>query len=217
MANIPWGPAPSTVLYCDAAYIKSITNLPQNVDDALITNFIAIAQDKYVVFCIGSGVQYMLQSQIQNGTITASTINQTLLNNYIMPCLAYSCMVEALPFMWAQLKNKGITLSKSEFSDQITRDDLEYLIQQYRNISLNYYQRITQYLLENMNSFLNYLNPQIYAPGGNNGAQLIYPNISSYFYGIHLPQLGGNSMSREGYGFGMSIEQYWERFGNRWS
>jgi len=208
-----YSPWPSTVFFIDAVYLKQSTALNSNVDDKIIIEAIQTASDLYIMPVLGSTLYKQIEAQISGGTIGADANNYLLLTKFLRPMLAASTMIHLLPFIEFQFKNKSIVSQKSDFSEPAARQDVEWIIEKYREKAAFYAQRTSQFLVSNTDLYPNYLNPQLGQNG--NGADLYYPNRSSYNGGIYLPNLGGNRTLTEYRGWGLSLDDYIEFVGIR--
>jgi hypothetical protein len=211
MSQNIYTPSPSNIFYIDPVYLKQHTSLNNNVDDKLILEAIQTAQDMYILPIVGNGIYKQIEFEISAGTIVSDTNYYFLLTNFLQPCLAASTMMHLLPFIEFQFKNRGVVTQKSEFSEPAKREDVEWIIEKYREKAAFYAQRTTQFLVANPDIFENYLNPQLGTNG--NGADLYYPNQSSYTGGIFLPNLAGNNPGNGYRGYGLSLSQYVEMVG----
>ena len=74
-----------TTLYISASKLKRDTALGSTVDDNLLTPYINIAQDRWILPALGTELDNYLKAQIQAGA--AFTGAATLVNDYIQPAL----------------------------------------------------------------------------------------------------------------------------------
>jgi len=214
-------PRPSKVLFIDEGYLKTVTELGDNVDPRLITTSIQYMQDKYILPILGNNIFEQWKSWIASGATAGNPAlyfdanNLMLLQDFVQPCLAAAVMMELVYKINVQLKNKGALQAHSEFSTNATDKQIEWLSENYRETAAFYAQRTTQFLMSNTDIWLNYLNPQLGTQG--NGADLFYPTKTKYFCGIHIPGLNTNSnvgVATPGYvGLGLSILQRAEWLG----
>lgn len=199
-------PLPSTIFFIDPIYLKQVTSLNANVDDRLVRESIQTAQDMYMLPILGNGLMEQMLQQISGGTL--SGLNQYVVNSFIMPCLASAAMMELIPFLWIQMKNKGPVKQHSEFSDETTLAEVSFMVEKYREKAAFYAQRLTNYLLDNNQYFPNWLNPQLNT--SSSGADLFYPQKAAYNCGIFLNNLTSNSPAKEYQGYGLSLNQFLE-------
>lgn len=151
--------------------IKATAYIDENVDDKLITNATAIAQDLYILPMIGSGIDGELKTQISTDSLTAP--NTTLLGSYIVPALRYWILYELAEPMTYKFTNKSIVRKNSENSEPITFKDLMALKDKFMNIAQWYTERLRFYLEEHHDEYPLYHNP-------GTGVDVIYPEHHSY-------------------------------------
>lgn len=107
--------------------------------------YIGIAQKMYINKVLGKPLVTELETQIKQAQETPNAIpypitphNQALLKE-IAPALSYYAVYQGLPFHWASVQNKGLTLGKSENSEAVDlkslaqlrrwiKDDAEFLL-----------------------------------------------------------------------------------------
>lgn len=105
-------------------------------EDTIITKFIPyiiIAQKLYVEKIIGRALMQELQTEIKAATTTPDVLpypispeNQALIIE-LAPALSFYAVYQGLPFHWAAIVNKGITIRESENSAGIDVDDVAQL------------------------------------------------------------------------------------------
>lgn len=209
MAINKFTPLPSNIFFVDPVYVKQHTSLNENIDDKIIQEGIQTAQDMFILPILGSTLfEEMLQS-ISAGTLSGIYLN--LVTQFIQPILANASVMNILPFISFQMKNKGLMTQKSEFSDPAQRSDIEWLVGLYRAKAAFYAQRCTQFMYANTDIFPEYLNPQLGT--ASNGADLFYPNRTSYGAGMFI-QGGGNNPPGKYSGYGLSANQFLDFIGD---
>lgn len=107
-------------------YLKQFSPIPliYNLDE--VKNYISVSELIWIKPIVGDDFYDELQEQVDTGSgITPE--NQTLLLDALYPYLAYAVTLEALPFIWSDINEKGITLNKSDNSDSVTLKDLTYI------------------------------------------------------------------------------------------
>lgn len=141
----------TTVLLVSETKVKAFTTLNQNLDQALLTSCIYIAQEVHLQPVIGTkGYDYYIDlvRQVNTGG-TMSSADTIMLNDYIAPIVIWSGYYEAIPEVWARKMNKGIQVGNSEQSNAIDLKTMQY----YRDNALNKYQFYIQRLLDRVQSF----------------------------------------------------------------
>ena len=92
--------------------------------------YVAIAQSIYVEPVLGTPLMDELKQQIESNSLTPA--NSRLIEKTASP-LAYFTAYQALPFHWAKIVNKGITIKESENSKGVALNDISQLRRWLRN------------------------------------------------------------------------------------
>ena len=93
----------ATTLYISASKLKRDTALGASVDDNLLTPYINIAQDRWILNALGTDLDNYLKSQIQAGAAFTGAY-ETLVNDYIQPALVQFAFCEvAYLFLYLRL------------------------------------------------------------------------------------------------------------------
>ena len=86
--------------------------------------YICIAQELHIDEVLGQPLMHELKEQVRQNALTPE--NSDLIVR-IAPALAFYAVYQALPFHWAAIVNKGITIRESENSKGIDIKDLAQL------------------------------------------------------------------------------------------
>lgn len=104
-------------------------------EDTVITKFVPyinITQKLYIERILGKPLTEELKTQIRAASQKDATgeeitpENQALILK-IAPALSFYAVYQGLPFHWASIVNKGVTLRNSENSDAVTVNDIAQL------------------------------------------------------------------------------------------
>jgi hypothetical protein len=169
----------SLVLFIDEQTLKDYSIISDNVDFKQLRPEIITVQDLYIQDIVGSGIYNELKTQIQSNTVSAN--NQTLLNDYIQPCLMWRVMAEsplALSFKYA---NKGVVNKTGENSVMPSMPDMANIIGKYQDRSESYAEKLVNYLIANDTIYPLYLNP-------GSGVDTVYPRRRSFTTGFAMGQ-----------------------------
>lgn len=171
----------SYALFISRNDIIKQTPLQGSIDADRLLSFVRTAQDKYMLNLLGTVLFKYLQLQIANGTVdTLGPYYQDLLNDHIKPTLIWYSVVEYLPFSNVQFKSEGAVQHKSEQSDKVDKDQVDYLLQKALNSADFYATRMQNYLISYSNQI-----PQYLQSVGNQTQ--VYPDMgNAYFGGINL-------------------------------
>ena len=95
-----------------------------NTDITEFVPYICIAQEIHIEPILGEPLMGELKEQIEDNTLTAE--NSSLLVK-LAPALSFYAVYQALPFHWASIVNKGITIRESENSKGVDIKDIAQL------------------------------------------------------------------------------------------
>ena len=109
---------PYTVI--NEAYFKAYCNF--NMEEIL--PFFNVAEELWLVDVLGIALYNELLEQVNNNTVTE--LNSTLLLK-VYPYLSFAICFEALPFIGYHFSEVGVTKGKSENSDSVSINDMNYI------------------------------------------------------------------------------------------
>ena len=136
-----------------------------------------MCQDIYVQPKLGTTLFDELKSQIIANTLT--TANQTLLDDYIQPCLRYWIESEAPTAISYKFLNKGLMQQSSENASTSSLDEINFISQKYRDKAEWYTERMIRFLCENSSDYAAYASP-------GSGLDVMQPETEVYSTGIFL-------------------------------
>jgi hypothetical protein len=143
-------------LFISVQSIKDRTGLHANVDEKLVLPEIKTAQDMYILPALGSALYAELQTAVEANSFT--TLQTTLLDDYIVDCLIYYVMSELPQGLSYQFYNKGLIRKTGENQESPSMQDMIDVANRYRARAEFYKQRLIKYLKQNNASYPNYLN-----------------------------------------------------------
>jgi hypothetical protein len=171
----------ATVLLVSETKVKAFTTINQNVDMALLTSCIYMAQELGLQTLIGTkGYDYYMNlvKQVQLSGGTMSQPDRIMLDEYIAPYLIHRAYYEAMPEIFARKMNKAITVGNTEQGNSIDMKGMAYL----RDIEQGRYEFYAQRMQDRLRSFPNDY-PWYYSYSDKDGM----PNSKqTYFSGIHI-------------------------------
>lgn len=174
------------VYFISADRLKEDTVINENTDNKLISPTILMVQDIYIQGIIGTSLYNELKNQVKADTVT--TLNQTLLNNYLQPAIKHYCMAELCLPLTYKFMNKSIVTKNNENSVTATPEQLSQIKNYYLNHAEWYAKRIVKYLQQNQSKYPLWL-------GGNTTIDAIHPRINTYHTGMFLGNTRGSSFS----------------------
>lgn len=121
-----------------------------NTDLKEFVPYLSIAQELYISPILGKRLITELKSQINSNTI--SETNSSLILK-IAPALSFWTVYQGLPFHWASIVNKGITIRESENSKGININDVAQLRQWVRNDAEIFNNILIEYLCVEQDKF----------------------------------------------------------------
>lgn len=149
--------------------IVKFTALNGNVDTDKFIQFVKIAQDIHIQNYLGSKLFEKLQADIIAGTLTGNY--ESLVETYVKPMLIHWAMVEYLPFAAYTIANKGVYKHSSENSENVDKNEVDYLLEKERSIAQHYTERFISYMSFNNDIFPEYranVNNDMYPDSNNN-------------------------------------------------
>jgi hypothetical protein len=159
----------ATALLITREDIVKLTALGGNVDADKFIQFVKIAQDIHIQNYLGTKLLEKVQADIIASTLTGDY--QTLVERYVKPMLIHWAMVEYLPFAAYTIANKGVYKHSSENSENVEKNEIDFLIEKERSIAQNYTERFIDYITFNQGLFPEYYlnsNGDVYADTRNN-------------------------------------------------
>jgi hypothetical protein len=171
----------ATVLLISETKLKAFTTINQNIDMALLTSCIFMAQELGLQTLIGTkGYDYYtnLVKQVQLSGATMSQPDKIMLDDYIAPYLIHRAYYEAMPEIFARKMNKAIVVGNTEQGSSVDLKGMAYL----RDIEQGRYEFYAQRMQDRLRSFPNDY-PWYYSYTDKDGM----PNSKqTYFSGIHI-------------------------------
>jgi hypothetical protein len=171
----------STVLLISESKLKAFTNIHQNVDMALLTSNILIAQDLGLQNLIGGkGYTYYqnLVKSVQLSGATMSSADRIMLDEYIAPYLVHRAYYESLPTLYMRTMNKALIVGDTEGGKSVSIKEMQY----FREIESSRYEFYSQRLMDRIRSFPNDY-PWYWSYNDKDGMPT---SKETYFAGIHF-------------------------------
>ena len=169
------------VLFINRNDIIKNTPVQGAIDADKLLPFVRTAQDKYLLYLLGTVLFDYLQAKIADNTF--STLNvyyQDLMDDHIKNTLIWYSAVEYIPFSSISFKSEGAVKHLSDQSVAPGKNEVDYLKQQAQQNADYYATRLQNYLISYSNQI-----PQYLESVGNQTQ--IYPNMANtYFGGINL-------------------------------
>ena len=138
--------------------IVKFTAMNGNVDTDKFIQFVKIAQDIHIQNYTGTNLINKIKADILDDTLAGNYLSLT--EEYLKPMLIHWAMVEYLPFAAYTIANKGVYKHSSENSENVQKNEVDFLIEKERQIAQHYTERFINYISFNNNLFPEYYNNQ---------------------------------------------------------
>jgi hypothetical protein len=155
--------------------IVKFTAMNGNVDTDKFIQFVKIAQDIHIQNYTGTNLINKIKADILDDTLAGNYLSLTEV--YLKPMLIHWAMVEYLPFAAYTIANKGVYKHSSENSENVQKNEVDFLIEKERQIAQHYTERFINYISFNNNLFPEYYNNQ----NGN-----MYPDSMNNYTGWYI-------------------------------
>tara|TARA_R110002073_G_scaffold1833_1_gene13146 strand:+ start:109 stop:624 length:516 start_codon:yes stop_codon:yes gene_type:complete len=145
-------------LFITTKDIKRYSVLSGNVDPDKFIYMVEIAQDTEVQNYLGTKLLEKIQALIIAGTINdpANAAYKTLLETYVKPMTIYWALVCYMPFAAYTVANGGVYKHTSESSVTVDKDEVDYLVEKYRDIAQFYTNNFIDFMVYNQNTYPEY-------------------------------------------------------------
>jgi len=153
--------------------VVKFTAMNGNVDTDKFIQYIKIAQDVHVQNYLGTDLLESIQAKIIAGTLTGDYLS--LVTDYVKPLLCHWAMVEYLPFAAYTIANKGVYKHSSENAENVSKEEVDFLIEKERTTAQYYTDRFIDYMSFNASTKF----PEYYSNNDND----IYPDKDANFSG----------------------------------
>jgi len=154
------------------ADVVKFTAMNGNVDTDKFIQYIKISQDIHIQNFLGTDLFKKIQADIIAGTLTGDYLS--LVNVHVKPMLIHWAMVEYLPYAAYTIANKGVFKHSSENAENVSKEEVDFLIEKERDTAQYYTDRFISYM-----SFNNTLFPEY----NSNTNDDVYPDKDSNFSG----------------------------------
>ncbi|MDB4541719.1 hypothetical protein N9245_00125 [bacterium] len=145
-------------LFITTKDIKRYSVLSGSVDPDKFIYMVEIAQDTEVQNYLGTQLLEKIQALILAGTINdpANAAYKTLLETYVKPMTIYWALVCYMPFAAYTVANGGVYKHTSESSVTVDKDEVDYLVEKYRDIAQFYTNNFINFMVYNQNTYPEY-------------------------------------------------------------
>ena len=137
-------------------YLKEYSLLPTNFNTKDVWNFIPLTEQLHIVPVIGQALYEELLDQVEKNEVTPA--NASLLLE-IYPFEGLALMEVCMPYLAMHITEVGITLGKSENSDSVGVEDINYLTNYVRSQMEPLKTRLIDFLKEHSDLYPLYKKP----------------------------------------------------------
>ena len=159
----------ATVLFINRTDLVRNSILDGNVDTDKFIFFIKTAQEIHIQMY--DGLTAALTAGID---LPANARWKTLLDDYVVPMLIWFSQVDYIPFASYQIRNGGMYKHRSENSETVSKEEVDYLVEKARTNAEWYSRRFIDYMSFNETLFPEYT---------SNSNDDLYPSYDATFNG----------------------------------
>tara|TARA_R110000803_G_scaffold16072_1_gene44187 strand:+ start:431 stop:937 length:507 start_codon:yes stop_codon:yes gene_type:complete len=164
----------ATVLFINRTDLVRNSILDGNVDTDKFIQFIKIAQEIHVQNYMGTKMYNALTAAIPNINDVGNARWKTVLDDYIVPMLIWFAQVDYFPFAAYQIRNGGVFQHRSENSDTVSKEEVDFLCEKARTNAEWYSRRFIDFMSFNQTTYPEYT---------SNTNDDIYPSYDATFNG----------------------------------
>ncbi len=126
--------------------VRSICLSKKTYDVSKFGPYIEVAEQKFIMPFLGAALYNEIRTQYKADDL--STLNATLVNDYLKPALAWFVLHLALPFIQMDITSSGIQINNSEFASSGTDKQRADLVNSTENIAQTFLDKAKYYLEE---------------------------------------------------------------------
>ncbi len=156
--------------------IKRYSVFNGNLDTDKFIQFIEIAQEIHIQNYLGTRLYEKLENIIIADEVNdpSNSDYKTLLETYVKPMTIHWSQVEMLPFIAYTVANGGVYKHSSESSETATKEEIDYIAEQERDIAQHYTRRFIDFMNFNQSKY-----PEYYSNSNDD----MYPDTDANFTG----------------------------------
>ena len=145
-------------LFITTEDIKRYSVISGSVDPDKLIFYVEIAQDTEIQNYLGTVLLEKLQALIIAGTVNdpANLAYKTLLETYVKPMTIYWSLVQLMSFIPYTIANGGVYKHTSESSETVSKDEVDYLAEKYRDIAQYYTNNFVSFMIYNQTKYPEY-------------------------------------------------------------
>jgi len=164
----------ATVLFINRTDLLRNSILDGNVDSDKYLQFIKLAQVIHIQQIMGTKLYNGLITAMPNIDLGANARWKLLLDDYVVNMLIWYAQVDFIPWAAYSIKNGGVFKHRSENSDTVSKEEVDYLVEKARTNAEWYSRRFIDFMSFNQTTYPEYT---------NNVNNDLYPSTDSTFNG----------------------------------
>ena len=139
------------VLLTSTDYIKTYTNISDNIDDSYMLPAILVAQRQFLEECLGTALVRKLQQLVDDDEIEmeANEHYYTLLTDYVQDYLSFQSLVELAKIISFKFSNFGVCRTDDEKTYNVTFNEVFRLADEYQKKADYFMYRMQRFLIAN--------------------------------------------------------------------
>ena len=134
----------ATALFINRTDLVKNTIINGSVDTDLFIQSIKLAQQTHILQYCGSALYDEISNKILTSNVDADT--EALLQDFLQPMLIHFAMIDYLPFCSYQIKNGGLFKTTSETGANVSKDEVDYLVQKHLSSAQFYTRRFIDFM-----------------------------------------------------------------------
>tara|TARA_B110000503_G_scaffold42814_1_gene70085 strand:- start:448 stop:948 length:501 start_codon:yes stop_codon:yes gene_type:complete len=144
----------ATALFITNDDLVRNTLIDGSVDVSKFVQFLKLGQEIHIQNYLGTKLYDRISADIIANTLTNPYL--LLVNEYIKPMLIHFAMVDYLPFAAYTVANGGVYKHRSENSELVTKEEVDYLVEKHRGFAQFYTRRFIDYMTYHQADFPEY-------------------------------------------------------------
>ena len=168
----------ATILFVTQNDIKANSILTGAVDPDKFLQCLKIAQEVHIQNYLGTKLYERLQDYVENTqNVQDSDPEKILIDKFVKDMTIYWGLVEYVGISSFQITNKGVMKHTSETAENASKEEVDYLVQKYRDKAEYYSERFIHFMSYNQPTYPEY---------NTNSEDDRYPSRDSYFGGWQI-------------------------------
>lgn len=143
------------VLLTSTDYIKTYSNISDNIDDSYILPALLVAQRQYLEECLGTALVRKMQELVDSELIEIedNAKYKILLEDYVQEFLVFQSLVELAKIISFKFNNFGISRTDDEKMYNVSFDEVFRLSDHYQKKADYFMYRMQRFLIANYSDY----------------------------------------------------------------